>query len=175
MRRRELSAALLVALAAGPIAARVNVLPQTVQATLAPLQRWGTGTFRRFGFLVYEATLWAGASDPLRPPLALGLTYKRSINGKAIAEASADQMRRFGRSDAELARWLAQMELLFPDVKDGDQLIGVQLPDRAQFYFNGQPIGEVAGADFAQNFFAIWLDQRTSEPSLREALLKRAG
>ena len=175
MRRRELNAALLAVLATGPAALRANGLPPWVQASLAPLQRWGTGRFRRFGFLVYEATLWAGASEPLQPPLALGLTYKRNIDGTAIADASAEQMRRFEARESDLSRWQSQMRAVFPDVKDGDQIVGVQLPDRARFYFNGRPTGEVAGADFAQTFFAIWLDPRTSEPALREALLQRPG
>ena len=46
--------ALLLALAGWPFAAWANGDPT------AGLKRWGNGEFRRFGFLVYEATLWAG-------------------------------------------------------------------------------------------------------------------
>ena len=171
MRRREASAALallpLVSWAVNP--------PTALPKGLPALQRWGSGAFRRFGFLVYEATLWAGESEPLKPPLALSLTYQRTIEGKAIAEASVDQMRRFDPTDAQLARWGAQMQTVFPDVKPGDQIVGLQLPDRARFYFNDAPIGDIDDAEFARKFFAIWLDARTSEPRLRDALLQRAG
>jgi hypothetical protein len=51
--------------------------------------------------------------------------------------------------------------------------VGLQLADRARFFFNEQPIGEIDDPAFARAFFAIWLDPRTSEPSLRSALLKR--
>ena len=57
----------LLGLAAWPLAGLASPLPV---APTAGFQRWGSGEFRHFGFLVYEATLWAGGDDPLRPPLA---------------------------------------------------------------------------------------------------------
>ena len=71
------------------------------------LQRRGQGRFTRFGLLIYEATLWSGAS-PEEPPLALRLDYRRSIAGRAIARASVDEMRRLGADEVSLSRWGAQ-------------------------------------------------------------------
>jgi hypothetical protein len=175
MRRREASAALLMGLAAGPLVVSANGLPAAVLTEVPALQRRGSGAFRRWGFLVYEATLWADERDPLQPPLALGLVYQRQIEGEAIARASVDEMRRLGASESDLRRWGERLRALFPNVRAGDQLLGVHWPDRARFYFNGQAIGEVEDAAFAQAFFAIWLDPRTSEPGLRTALIGRAG
>lgn len=158
---------LLLGLLAAPFAAHASSDPT------AGLRRWGSGNFRRFGFLVYEATLWAG-DDPLRPPLALRLTYKRNIAGQAIAEASVKEMRQLGVTDeALLARWGAQMARLFPDVRAEDQILGLHLPEGARFFFNGRPLGELSEPAFARAFFAIWLDPRTSAPELRAALLRR--
>lgn len=141
----------------------------------ARLTRWGTGEFRRFGFLVYEATMWA-ADDPQRPPLALKLTYKRNIDGAAIADASVKEIRNLGLADeATLRRWGEQMRQLFPNVKPGDYLVGHYQPEAARFYFNDQLIGRIEDAAFARAFFAIWLDPRTSAPDLRAALLRRAA
>lgn len=158
---------LLLAMAAAPFAAYANTDPT------AGLQRWGNGPFRRFGFLVYEATLWAG-DDPQRPPLVLRLDYKRTIAGAAIADASVKEMRAQGADEAALKRWGEQMTRIFPDVKDGDFIIGEYLPGVARFYFNGRLLGEVADADFARWFFGIWLDVKTSAPGLRAALLRRS-
>lgn len=141
----------------------------------ARLRRWGSGELRWFGFLVYEATLWAGEGAAPRPPLALQLTYQRDIAGRAIAEASIEQMRRFGPSEAQLTRWREQLLGLFPDVKAGDRILGQQLPHQARFFHNERPVGVIDGSDFAAAFFAIWLDARTSEPALRSALLARPG
>lgn len=158
---------LLLGLAALPFAAVANPDPT------AGLKRWGNGEFRRFGFLVYEATLWA-ADDPQRPPLALRLDYKRTIAGAAIAEASVKEMRALGGDDVLLKRWGEQMTRLFPDVRTGDYIIGQYRPEGASFYFNGRLLGSVDDAGFARAFFGIWLDARTSAPELRAALLRRS-
>lgn len=162
-RRREL----LLALAGAPFAAWATLDPT------AGLQRWGSGEFRRFGFLVYQASLWAG-DDPLRPPLALQLTYQRNIAGAAIAEASVKEIRQLGLADeATLVRWGGLMAGLFPDVRPGDAIIGEYRSAGASFHFNGRLLGQVEEAAFARAFFAIWLDARTSAPDLRAALLRR--
>lgn len=164
-RRREL----LLGLAGAPFAAWATTDPT------AGLQRWGSGEFRRFGFLVYTANLWAG-DDPLRPPLALQLTYKRNIAGAAIAEASVKEIRQLGLADeATLARWGTLMAGLFPDVRPGDAIIGEYRAGSASFHFNGRLLGQVEDAAFARAFFAIWLDARTSAPDLRAALLQRSA
>ena len=164
--RRALLLGLLAAPFAAPFAAYASSDPT------ASLKRWGTGEFRRFGFLVYEASLWA-AEDPLRPPLALKLTYKRNLEGQAIAEASVKEIRNLGLADeVTLKRWGEQMTRLFPNVKPGDHIIGQYQPERARFFFNDQLIGSVDDPAFARAFFAIWLDPKTSAPDLRTALLK---
>ncbi|MBP6655555.1 MAG: hypothetical protein KAX66_06945 [Propionivibrio sp.] len=154
-----------------PFAGLANMEAAETDSPLG-LQRWGSGEFRRFGFLVYEATLWAG-DDPQRPPLALRLDYKRKIDGSAIADASVSEMRKLGVDEKMLAVWGEQMLWLFPDVAPGDSLIGHYRADGASFSFNGKPIGEIADPEFAERFFAIWLDPKTSAPELRVALLKR--
>ena len=134
------------------------------------LRRWGSGAFRRFGFHVYDATLWAG-DDPLRPPLALRLDYKRSIAGKAIAEASVNEMRKLVADADRLEVWGAEMARIFPDVRAGDHIIGLWQPEGARFLQGDRVLGEVGDRAFARAFFDIWLDERSSAPDLRTALL----
>ena len=138
------------------------------------LQKYGSGELRRFGFLVYEAQLWAAANttNPADPPIALQLTYKRDIAGVKIADASADLMRALGANDQQLADWSVAMRRIFPDVKPGDQITGIYRSGSATFLFNNRPIGEIKDPDFARLFFGIWLDPRTSEPKLRSRLLQ---
>lgn len=163
--------ALLRALALGPLFG----LPRLAQAgtgLVADLKRWGSGEFRRFGFLVYEATLWAG-DDPQRPPLALRLDYRRAVEGRVIAAASVREMRRFVGDEALLQRWGEQMQRIFPDISAGDHLLGVHRADGVRFYQNERLLGTIATPAFGAAFFAIWLDERTSVPALRAALLQR--
>ena len=135
------------------------------------LQKCGTGELRRFGFLVYEAQLWAG-TNPGDPPLALQLTYKRDIAGSKIVAASVDQMRALGADEQRLGIWAAAMGRIFPDVKPGDQIVGIYRLGAAVFLYNNREIGQVNDPEFARLFFGIWLDPRTSEPGLRERLLQ---
>lgn len=143
-------------------------------APMAGLRRWGNGQFRRFGFLVYEATLWASDTPPA-PPLALRLDYKLSVAARDIVSASVTEMRRLGGDDARLPDWAERMTRLFPDVRAGDHLIGIHRPGGAFFSHNGRDLGGIADPQFARRFFAIWLDPRTSAPDLRTALLRRPG
>lgn len=170
-RRRQL----LLALAAWPLAAAASPGEDGFENRAGGLRRWGSGEFRRFGFLIYEATLWAG-EDPLRPPLALKLTYKRNLAGPAIAEASVKEIRNLGLADeATLKRWGEQMARLFPDVRNGDAIVGHYQPGGARFLYNDRLLGSIDEPAFARAFFAIWLDARTSAPELRAALLKGGG
>lgn len=163
MRRR----ALLLALAAWPFAGLAMEAP-------ANLRRWGNGAFRRFGFLVYEATLWAG-DDPQRPPLMLRLDYRRTISGADIAAASVKEMRRTVADEARLRDWAERMARIFPDVKPGDHIVGHHRPEGAVFMQGERLLGRIDDPAFARAFFGIWLDPRTSAPELRAALLRPTG
>ncbi len=169
--RRHITLAAL-ALLAWPLAGRAT--GGAAESPIPGLRRWGRGEFRRFGFLVYEASLWAG-DDPQRPPLALRLDYKRRIAGSAIAEASVKEMRRFGVEETVLAEWHERMGRIFPDVQPGDHILGVYDSAGARFLHNGLDRGRIDDARFARDFFGIWLDPRTSAPELRAALLTPSG
>jgi hypothetical protein len=62
---------------------------------------------------------------------------------------------------------------LFPDVEKGRRLAGVNVPGTgARFYYEGRLLGSIDDPAFARAFFAIWLDERTRAPQLRESLLR---
>jgi Chalcone isomerase-like len=138
------------------------------------LPKLGEGTLRWYGLRVYDATLWAeNPRASLLAPLRLELRYARALSGRAIAERSAAEIARLGfGTPAQRDAWLAAMQRLFPDVVPEDRLTGEHLPGYgARFARNGVPLGEVADPSFSRAFFSIWLDPRTSEPTLRAALL----
>jgi hypothetical protein len=145
------------------------------------LNRLGKATFRVVGFSLYDISLYAAA--PFQPgqyasiPLALELTYARSLSGQAIAERSLTEMQRVASIDtARQSRWLAAMRTAFPDVKEGDRLLGLHDgKGGVQFWFNGQRRTALQDPEFARLFFGIWLAPSTSAPALRERLLEQAG
>ena len=64
---------------------------------------------------------------------------------------------------------------VFPDIRPGDRLVGLSIPGReARFYSQDRLLGAVPDPEFARAFFAIWLDERTSEPKLRARMLRLA-
>jgi hypothetical protein len=176
--RRACAAVALRRLAVGVVLSLCLAMPalaQTLPATGLPGAREaGSGAFRYFGLLIYEAKLWiSGAQFDPAAPFALGLRYARNIKGARLADESINQWQKmaYGAEDRH-PEWGAHMRRIFPDVKPGDELVGVNLAGKGvRFYFNGVPSGEIEDAAFARAFFAIWLDARTTEPALRSALI----
>ncbi len=175
LRRWLMPLACVIALYCAPVAAAQprDLLPQA--------SVMGSGSFRWFGLKVYDARLWAdrrafSAEAWSRSALALELTYARTLDGKRIAEASADEMKKLGLANAEQQRtWLEAMKQVFPNVQEGTQLIGLYQPGQAtRFFLDGAAIGEVADPEFGPAFFAIWLHPRTTAPKLRAALLGKS-
>lgn len=170
--------------AVGPAASAAGTAQPAPPPELAPelpgLRLQGLGRLRFMGLQVYEAHLWVGAAaltgdaaDWSGKPFALEVVYRRSLKGGAIAERSLKEMRRQGAPEPAAAeRWLGAMRQLFPDVKAGDRLTGLNVPGMgARFFFNGRLLGDVREPAFARAFFGIWLSDKTSEPELRRALL----
>ena len=150
-------------------------------SALPQAQRIGSGRLSVWGFQVYDAQLWAQPEFRVanidRLPLALELSYLRAFKAEEIAERSIKEMRR-GKpvSDAQAARWTADLLRVIPDVRTGDRVMGVHKPGvGASFWVNGRSTGDVQDAEFARLFFGIWLSPNTSEPKLRDALLAGAA
>jgi hypothetical protein len=151
-------------------------LPQSVldAAPESNFQLLGYGRFRKLLWDVFDASLWVQGDDwRLEEPFALELRYVRDIDGEDIVDSTRDQLKQVGYSDPSLVEpWIEQLRTIFPDVKNGDRLVGLQLPGQpTQFFHNGRPIGSVTDPAFGPAFFAIWLGPKTSQPALRNELL----
>jgi Chalcone isomerase-like len=168
---RALAFALLLA---GTLAGAAE-LPMMVNSAHPGLKPLGDGHLRVLLFDVYDATLYVSGDKWSQDQLfALDLRYLRTLNGKDIAERSITEMKGQGFNDpAVLKRWGEEMARIFPDIKAGDRIVGVSIPGGgARFYNDQKLLGSVSDPEFSKAFFAIWLSERTSEPSLRRKLLK---
>lgn len=140
----------------------------------------GEGQMRFLGVRIYDARLWVGpqfdANMYAAHPLALELTYYLSFTGAAIAQRSIEEIQRQRPVTPEQATaWQGALARLLPDVRPGDRLTGLYLPDQGMWLWHGsQELGTIRDAELAQLFFGIWLSSRTSEPRLRNALLSRS-
>jgi hypothetical protein len=166
----------LLLLIVAPALAEVSApeLAPAVLTLMPELKLRGGGEQIFLGLSVYDGYYWGpGGGWSPDQPFALELVYHRRLYGAMIAERSVEEMARLGYgTPRQRERWGEQMRRIFPDVDEGDCLIGVNLPhEGARFFRNGAPIGSVDDRNFARAFFAIWLDPRTSEPALRKRLL----
>jgi hypothetical protein len=153
-------------------------LPPAAVPLVPQVREAGQGRLTWWGLHVYDARLYvSGPALRAGEPFALALRYARDFEGRRIADTSLEEMRRMGfGSQADQRRWGDAMLALFPDVKRGDELTGVSVPDRgAVFFLNGRRIGEIDDPAFSRAFFAIWLDPRTRAGELRQRLLGEAG
>ena len=161
--------------------ANTAIAPALITQSLSTARQMGQARLTVYGFSIYDAKLWASdgfvVSNYAAEPFALELRYLRSFKGTMIAERSLSEMRRLGAiSDEKAGKWLDNMKKTFPDVKKGDELIGIHKPDgTASFTLNGKPIGEVRDEEFTRLFFGIWLSPNTSEPKMRMQLLGSAA
>ena len=154
--------------------ASANSLPELVTRDLMGLAVRGGAVMRFIGLKVYDVRLWT----PMKPftyadPFVVELVYNMSFSGKDIADRSVQEMRAQGVSDEKkLKRWGDEMAKIFPDIKQGDTLIGVSLPGKeARFYNREKLIATVPDPGFAKAFFDIGLSEKTTEPTLRVKLL----
>ncbi len=149
-------------------------LPEPVADKIPDLRPAGQGRLSWLGLHIYDAALWT-SSDVFKigSEFALDIRYARNIPSRRLVNASVKEMRRLGFDDANrLEKWTEEMARVFPDIRKGDRLTGVNLPGvGAEFYHNGRLVGTVADEQFAFAFFSIWLDPRTREPGLRESLI----
>jgi hypothetical protein len=149
-------------------------VPSYVLAHVPQASLTGQGRMTYLMWDVYDATLYApaGRYQP-NQPYALSLTYLRSLEGRAIADRSVEEMRTQGFSnEIKLAQWHSQMRSIFPDVSAGNTLTGVATREgHTRFYRDGKLIGEIADSQFTETFFNIWLSPKTTAPNLRKALI----
>jgi hypothetical protein len=159
-------------------AAGAQALPDALRSEAPGLRQWGSGEMTWFGISLYRATLWVAGESPesSSSTTALQLDYRRDIPRERLVQTSLDEMRRLGADEAQLKGWEGELRRVFPDVKEGETIVGVHYPGRgAKFFHQGQATGEISDAQFARRFFAIWLDPASRSPGLRAALIKRPG
>jgi hypothetical protein len=146
-------------------------------ATNQALQKVGSGQYSYWIWHLYDAEL---ASPNGRfvdyqqsTPLQLTLTYARDISKTEFIEATLDQWKKLQpKQQAVHKRWAAELELLWRDVKKGDQLTAVLQADGViQFYFNKQLLGSTSDVAMGPAFFDIWLSEATTAKELRQQLL----
>ncbi len=144
------------------------------QSTNEPEQDCGQGTFRFFGWSIYQAKL----TSPHCPVQAsqrftLRIHYFIPISQAHLIATTDQELNRMHGSwpQKTLQGWNKEMEQAFRSVHSGDTITGIYLPGvEAQFYLNNTPTTEIHDAEFAQWFFQIWLGPKAHDSKLRDQL-----
>lgn len=138
------------------------------------LQLVGSGKARWLTFTLYNAELYSptgnfASLEQSDYPLALSITYQRTIAGQRLVDATALEWQRLAL--AHRHEWVTELAALWPDVGPGDNITFVAHSRyNGEFFFNRQPLGTIQGERFATVFLAIWLSPETRDPRLRAAL-----
>lgn len=145
--------------------------PPHIKTMMGQAQLQGLGRFHFWGFHIYDASLYRGASKDSQD-FALELQYQKSFSGEAIASRTVDEMKNLGTPEAQAISWGKELAAILPSVEPGQTITAIYLPRQGtSFFYQGKIISQIQGVDFAKAFFGIWLDQRTSAPKLRADLL----
>jgi hypothetical protein len=170
-----LLAAAVVTFAAGPVAADANAGKGRGAGNLEVV---GEGEYRWFGLQVYHASFATETgrfSDwPDTERARFEIYYHRDVPSSKLVEIAREEWDRLG-IDAP-PRWFGWLRQVLPDVREGDTLACLVLPDeRTVFYHNGEKTGEVAEPEFGPAFLSIWLHPEAKAADLRRALLGETG
>jgi hypothetical protein len=145
-----------------------------------------TLTLRGYGLLRYMVFIKAYVAafylpERIRSENALGdvpkhleIEYFRDINAQDFAKATTSSISRnlslmtFQRLKPKIDGFNA----LYRDVKAGDRYALTYVPGKGTtLLWNGQPLGSVAGEDFAVGLFGIWIGPNPLDSDLKRLLL----
>lgn len=118
---------------------------------------------------LFDAALWTPGTQPFSwsEPFALSLTYRRGFSADLLVWASMMEMNRIRALDpATEAAVEAKLAQCFRAVGANDRITALsETPDRTTFFLNGQPTCSLEQEGFRRNFFSIWLDPASRDPS----------
>ncbi len=178
---------LLVGLGIGasPVRASVEIedipFPDRVVAGDSELRLHGLGLLRyRILFRGYVGALYLPSGTNVERtlddiPKSLELYYFWDIEGRFFGEAANELLARNLPPEriAALRERLDQLHALYKDVEAGDRYRLTYLPGTGMtLSHNGQELGTIPGADFATDYFGIWLGENPLNESFRDQLFK---
>lgn len=148
--------------------------------------RWpsvGQAQLTIFIFDVYQSRLLAPSGkyllhDDITPhPLALSIDYQRDISQQQLLDATLEQWLEMGYEKGVTLDWIKALDVIFPDIEQGQNLTYVTDGSYGQFYYKPSAtsapelIGTVNDEALNDAFLAIWLSPNTSYPELRSQLI----
>ncbi len=172
-----LSLVAVVALAAEVAGVKI---PDTATAEGKTLKLNGAGLRKKVLFKVYVAGLYM--ESPSQDPAAIvssdqiksmHLSIQRSLKGSQITEAIEEGFEKNSKAQmGALKARLNKFNAMFPDVKEGDEIVMTYIPGKGTVVTaKGMEKGVIEGKDFADALFSVWLGPNPVQEDLKKALL----
>lgn len=138
------------------------------------LEKVGEARLSVWFWSIYDSALYtqSGTYQKGQFPQALKIDYLRDIEADELLEQTEEEWQKLGESSEQYSPWLSSLSSIWPDIKEGDQLLLlVDAEQISHFYFNGEPVGQIKDAAFGSAFLRIWLDPQCSYPKVRRKLI----
>ena len=151
----------------------IPLLMLSINSMATEFKSVGQSRFEYYFWDVYDAKLAtpSGKYQFGQHPVKLSLTYLRDFAAKDIVKATNEQWQHLGKTDL-LGKFDQQLLALWPDIKEGETLSFItDMQGIGTFYHNDTKLGGIDDSQFADNFLAIWLSPKTSQPDMRKQLI----
>ncbi|UTW42425.1 chalcone isomerase family protein [bacterium SCSIO 12844] len=131
--------------------------------------------FKFWFWSVYDVKLYS-TKKPFKfdQGFLLEISYLRAFSSQAIAKESIQQIQAQhpNLKASLLKKWQLQLEAIFPNIKEGDQLIGYYSPEGYAYFYDkkAQFLGQIDNTKFSQYFFDIWLSDKAENSELSREL-----
>ncbi len=139
----------------------------------------GQTTFTVLFWDIYTSQLYTTSGEyPLRggnDNLLFDINYLTGIESEDLIKRTVEQWQHLDIPEDKYQVYLPMLKGMWPDIQEGDNLSILIEQDRSVFYFNKQYLGIIDDAKFGEMFLAIWLSEKTSQPSLRNELLSKVS
>jgi hypothetical protein len=140
----------------------------------------GAGLRKKMVFKVYVAGLYlentardAAAIVSSEQVKSMRLHILRSLEAGKITEAIAEGFEKNSKAQMGALRpRLEKFNAMFPNVKEGDEIIMTYVPGKGtSVTAKGAEQGVIEGKDFADALFSVWLGANPVQEDLKKALL----
>ena len=129
--------------------------PPHIKSMMGQTQLQGLGRLNFWGFHVYDANLYRGATRDSQE-FALELRYQRSFSGEAIANRTVEEMKKLGIPDTQATAWGKELASILPNVEPGQAIAAVYIPKQGtSFFYDGKKISQFRGLILRKPFLVF--------------------
>lgn len=134
-----------------------TILPATAKWVKIQDADYIWGPFKIYNVALFTET---GESAPNERPLMLQFKYAKPVDGRDFAISLARSWSNLGINLPNQEEAIDRLRKILPDIKVGDQLSYIALPDKGYFLLNDYVVPAEFNGDFNHAVVAVWLDPR---------------